>query len=359
MQDLTPGASKRWAGRAERGTDPRAGFQRPPGLRLRATSGGLTASIAAILVALVAATGLGCGESVVEAKAAPDLSDRPIRVVTTIGMITDIVENLGGPRVEVTGLMGPGIDPHVYKASEGDVIELAEADAVFYGGLHLEAKLAEVFERMRGRVRTFAVTDGIPRSLLLTSAAFAGNYDPHVWFDVTLWMRATEAVRQALTRLDRVHAALYRVNTRRYLARLRELHAYVQRRAALVPRERRVIITAHDAFNYFGRRYGFEVRGLQGISTASEAGTADVRALAEFIVERKIPAVFVESSVSPRALEAVREAVQSRGFDVSIGRQLFSDAMGDPGTPEGTYVGMVRHNIDSIVAGLLGQKPDA
>jgi manganese/zinc/iron transport system substrate-binding protein len=250
--------------------------------------------------------------------------------------------------------MGPGIDPHVYKASEGDVIRLADADVVFFNGLHLEAKLAEVFERMQGRVRTEAVTDGIPPSRLLSPAGFSGAHDPHVWFDVGLWMRAAEHVRDTLAELDPSHATQYRQNAKVYLRELAELDRYVRARAAEVPRRSRVIITAHDAFSYFGRAYGFEVRGLQGISTATEAGTGDVQELAEFIVERRIPALFVETSVSPRMVSAVREAVRSRGFDVEVGGELFSDAMGEPGTPEGTYVGMVRHNVDSIVTGLRG-----
>ena len=310
----------------------------------------------ACALAVACLLAVGCGQQVVAA-ADPDLSaEETIDVVTTTGMITDVVENVGGERVHVTGLMGPGVDPHLYKASERDVIDLAEADVVFYNGLHLEAKLADVFERMEGRAATFAVTDSIPRGKLLAPPAFAGAYDPHVWFDVSLWMRAAEHVRDVLSRLDRAHAADYRANARRYLAELAGLDRYVRRQAERVPRARRVIVTAHDAFNYFGRAYGFEVRGLQGISTASEAGTGDVRGLADFIAERRIPAIFVESSVSPRAIQAVREAVRSRGFDVEIGAQLYSDAMGDPGTPEGTYVGMVRHNVDAIVAGLLGEE---
>ena len=301
---------------------------------------------------LIAALLVGCGQAAVGG-VAEDLSDRQIAVVTTTGMVTDLVENVGGKRVEVVGLMGPGVDPHLYRASEGDVIDLAEADVVFYNGLHLEARLGEVFERMEGRTRAFAVTDSIPRSRLLTPPGFAGAHDPHAWFDVTLWAEAAKRVRDALVEVDPAHAGLYRKNAAAYVRALEALHRYVQRQARRIPKERRVIVTAHDAFNYFGRAYGFEVRGLQGISTAAEAGTADVSELAEFVVERRIPAMFVESSVPPRFIEAVQEAVRARGFDVAIGGQLYSDAMGDPGTPEGTYVGMVRHNIDSIVAGLL------
>lgn len=282
------------------------------------------------------------------------LDGGPIRVVTTIGMITDAVERVGGTRVSVEGLMGPGIDPHLYKASEGDLRRIERADVVFYGGLHLEAKMADVLERIGERRATQAVTAGIPESQLLTPAQFSGQHDPHVWFDVRLWMQAVEQVRDTLAELDPGSAGLYRANAERYLAELDQLDAYVRAQAARVPAQRRVIITAHDAFNYFGEAYGFEVRGLQGISTAAEAGAGDVQRLARFIAENEIPALFVESSVSSRTIEAVREAVRARGLDVVIGGSLFSDAMGDPGTPEGTYIGMVRHNVDTIVAGLLG-----
>jgi manganese/zinc/iron transport system substrate-binding protein len=282
-------------------------------------------------------------------------SGSPIQAVATIGMITDIVQIVGGERVEVAGLMGPGVDPHLYKASEGDVALLANADIIFYNGLHLEAQLGEVLERMQAQASTVAVTDGIDRSLLLTPPEFQGAADPHVWFDVTLWMAAVETVRDSLSELDPEGAEMYAQNSSNYLSELEDLHQYVQSQAERVPGDKRVLITAHDAFNYFGRAYGFEVRGLQGISTATEVSTADVQELAAFIVERQIPALFVESSVPQRTIEAVQAAVRSQGFDVQIGGQLYSDAMGDPGTPEGSYTGMVRHNIDTIVAALLGE----
>lgn len=295
----------------------------------------------------------GCSRG--EPPTGDDPAARKLRAVATIGMITDIVGRVGGERLAVTGLMGPGVDPHLYKAREGDVTRLAEADVIFYNGLHLEAGMTRVFERMRGRVRAVAVTDAIDRTLLLAPPEFEGNYDPHLWFDVRLWMRAVERVRDALADLDPGHAEAYRRNTARYLEELAALHDYVTARAASLPADRRVLITAHDAFNYFGRAYGFEVRGLQGISTAAEAGTADIQELARFIAARRIPAIFVESSVSPRTLEAVKAAVRARGFRVEIGGELFSDAMGDAGTPEGTYVGMIRHNIDTIVTALQGE----
>ena len=284
------------------------------------------------------------------------IGERTINVVTTTGMIADIVGNVGGERVNAEALMGPGVDPHLYKASEGDVRLLQEADIVFYNGLHLEAQMGEVLERMNDfGVRTVAVADEIDPSLLQSPPEFAGNYDPHVWFDVTLWMKAVDQVKEALVELDPANAAVYQANADAYLSELEGLHQYVLDQANTIPAEQRILITAHDAFNYFGRAYGFEVRGLQGISTEAQAGTADVQALADYIVEKQIPAIFVESSVPQRNVEAVQAAVQAQGFDVLIGGSLFSDAMGTEGTPEGTYIGMVRHNIDTIVEALAGE----
>lgn len=283
-----------------------------------------------------------------------DLALRPIRAVATTGMVADVIKNVAGKRVDVTGLMGPGVDPHLYKPSERSVIALADADVIFYNGLHLESGMGKVFERMDGAVQTVATTDGIDRAHLSSPPEFQGNYDPHVWFDVQLWMATVNTVRDAFIEMDPQHAQTYRDNAAAYLAELATLDEYVRSQAEKIPEEKRVLITAHDAFNYFGRAYGFEVRGLQGISTASEAGTADVQGLADFIVERGIPAIFVESSVPTRTIEAVQAAVRARGAEVQIGGQLFSDAMGSAGTPEGSYPGMVRHNIDTLVRALSG-----
>jgi manganese/zinc/iron transport system substrate-binding protein len=276
-----------------------------------------------------------------------------VQVVATTSIIADAAREVGGIRVDVTGLMGPGIDPHLYKASEGDVQRLAGARLVLYNGLHLEAKMADVLERMRGSVRTVAVADAIPKDRLLAPPEFGGAWDPHVWHDPGLWRLAVERVRDALIATDSAGATIYTGNAERYLARLDSLDAWVRAETARVPEEVRVLVTAHDAFNYFGRAYGVEVRGLQGISTATEAGTADVRTLADFIAERRIPAVFVESSIPRRTIEAVQAAVRARGHDVAIGGQLFSDALGDAGTPAGTYEGMIRHNVSTLVGALL------
>jgi manganese/zinc/iron transport system substrate-binding protein len=289
----------------------------------------------------------GCALPVEEA------DDGRVRVVANTGMIGDMVENVGAGRVRVQTMMGPGVDPHLYKASEGDVRRLFRADLIFFNGLHLEARMGDVLEHMEGRVRTVALGRAIDPARLLSPPEFEGAFDPHIWFDVSLWMEAVPRVRDALIEHDPAHAELYRANAVRYREELEELHGYVLAQAARVPAEQRVLVTAHDAFNYFGRAYGFEVRGLQGISTATEAGTADVQQLAAFIADRRIPAVFVEASIPRRTIEAVQAAVRARGFAVEIGGELFSDSLGDPERGEGTYAGIVRHNIDTIVAALL------
>ena len=249
--------------------------------------------------------------------------------------------------------MGPGIDPHLYKASAGDVRRMSSARAIFYNGLHLEGKMSEVLEAMNDRgVTTVAVAECNPEEDLISSPGFSGVHDPHIWFDVGLWMRAGDCVRDALVELDPEHSEAYRVRADAYRAELEALEAWVRERVAALPEEQRVLVTAHDAFSYFGRAYGFEVRGLMGISTAAEAGTADVQKLAEFIATRKIPAVFVESSVPPRYVEALQEAVVARGFDVAIGGSLYSDALGDLGGPAESYIGTVRSNVEAIVSAL-------
>lgn len=294
----------------------------------------------------------GCGN---QADAA-DSADGTLKIVTTTSMITDITQQVAGEHATVTGLMGAGIDPHLYVASEGDVTSLQEAEIIFHNGLFLEAQMEDIFGQLAERKTVVAVAGTIDPSRLLPWANYADEYDPHVWFDVSLWMQATETVRDTLMTVDAANAADYEANAAAYLVELSELDAYVKQQANRVPAEQRILVTAHDAFHYFGRAYGFDVRGLQGISTASEAGTADVQALADFIVEKQLPAIFIESSVPVRTIEALQAAVRAKGAEVSIGGQLFSDAMGDPGTPEGSYIGMVRHNIDTIVGALLGGK---
>jgi manganese/zinc/iron transport system substrate-binding protein len=277
---------------------------------------------------------------------------RPIRAVCTIGMVADIVQVVGGDRVAATGLMGAGVDPHLYKASEGDVRKLAEADIIFYNGLNLEGKMGDLFVRMSSTRPTIPVTENMDPKRLREPPEFAGHYDPHVWFDVTLWISAVQRVEQALARLDPAHAADYAKRASAYTNELRQLDEFVAARMAEIPRSRRVLVTAHDAFGYLGARYDIEVVALQGISTATEAGLGDVKRIVDLVVERKLKAIFVESSVPRRTIEAVVEAARARGHEVAIGGSLFSDALGDPGTPEGTYIGMVKHNANAIADAL-------
>jgi len=307
--------------------------------------------IIGILFALLATVLTACAAE----QQKTDMADRKINVVTTIGMIADAAENVGGERVNVTALMGPGVDPHLYKARESDVNRMAQADVIFYNGIQLEAQMINVFQQMSAQTKTFAVSESIDESKLLASIEYEGSHDPHVWFDVELWMIVVEAIRDNLIVMDPQSQSIYEQNTVDYLAKLEELHNYAVEQANRVPEKQRVLITAHDAFQYFGEAYGFEVRGLQGISTETEAGTADVRELVDFIVEREINAIFIETSVPERNIQAVQAAVEARGHSVKIGGELFSDAMGNPETEEGTYIGMVRYNIDTIINALLDE----
>ncbi|NHN30062.1 metal ABC transporter solute-binding protein, Zn/Mn family [Paenibacillus agricola] len=279
-------------------------------------------------------------------------STNKIKVTATIGMITDVVKQVGGDHVEVTGLMKPGVDPHLYKASQGDIQKLDKADVIFYSGLHLEGKMADILEKMGEKKTSVAVSDHIDRAKLRSGAEMSTEYDPHIWFDVRHWMKATESIRDTLAKQDPAHAQDYQKNAAAYLLQLEALHKEVVEKMSSIPQQSRVLVTAHDAFGYFGDAYGVKVMGLQGMSTASEAGTKDVTDLRDFLVNNKIKAVFIESSVPRKAIDAVIQGAKEKGHDLKIGGELFSDAMGEDGTPEGTYIGMVRHNVDTIVKAL-------
>jgi manganese/zinc/iron transport system substrate-binding protein len=268
-------------------------------------------------------------------------------------MVADVARRVAGPHARVESLMGPGVDPHLFKPSEGDVRRLSEADLILYSGLNLEGKMGDILVGLARRGRpVLAVTETIPREKLREPPEFQGHYDPHVWFDVGLWALTIRPIQKELAALDPAHAADFERNASALEAELAALDLEAEKRIAEVPEPGRVLVTAHDAFGYFGRRYRIDVVGLQGISTVAEAGLRDVERLTDLIVARKVKAVFIESSVSPRAIEAVQKACESRGHRVAIGGQLFSDAMGPAGTPEGTYPGMVRHNLKTIVEAL-------
>lgn len=275
-----------------------------------------------------------------------------LNVVTTTTMITDLVKNIGGDSLNIQGLMGSGVDPHLYKASEGDVSKLTNADVVFYSGLHLEGKLVDVFEKMGRNTNTIALAEVLDKSKLIGSEYFASNYDPHIWFNIQYWKQLTNYLTEQLSQLDPKNAAYFEANKTTYLKELDALETEIKTTIATLPQEKRILVTAHDAFNYFGEAYGFEVVGLQGLSTATEAGVQDVQNLAKLIIDKKVKAIFVESSVPKRTIEALQQAVLSKGFQVAIGGTLYSDALGNAGTTEGTYLGMFRYNINTIVSGL-------
>ncbi len=281
--------------------------------------------------------------------------DAEVRVTSTTNFITDVVGVVGGDRVGVDGLLGPGVDPHLYKASAGDVTRLREADIVFYNGLYLEAKMEDVFEEIGEDKPVVAVTEGMPREQLLSPPAGAApeeEYDPHVWFNVALWKNAVKAVRDGLIEVDPEGAATYRRNAAAYLKELTRLDVETERKIASIPERRRVLVTSHDAFRYLGDRYDIDVAAIQGISTAGEATTEDIERVAELIAVRGVKAVFIESSVPPQTIEAVLASAAEQGQEAVIGGELFSDAAGEQGTPEGTYVGMVESNVNNLVEGL-------
>ena len=283
----------------------------------------------------------------------------PYGVTATTGMVADIVRQVAGEKAAVTGIIGEGVDPHLYKPTRNDVAALMSADVCFYNGLMLEGKMSDTLIKVGRRGKpVFAVTELIDEECLLEPPEFLGHFDPHMWMDVRAWMKAIEAVAEALAEFDPSHTQDYRANAARYIEELHELDDYVRRVIATIPREKRVLITAHDAFNYFGRSYDIEVRGIQGISTESEAGLKDINRLVDQIVNSGIRAVFVETSVSDKNVLALVEGAGARKHKVIIGGWLFSDAMGRPGTYEGTYIGMLDHNATTITRALGGDAPE-
>ena len=280
------------------------------------------------------------------------------RIVTTVGMVTDIVREVVGDHGEVIGLLSAGVDPHLYKPTREDVLQLSGANVVFYGGLMLEGRLEESLKKLRDGKPVVGVAESLDRALLRKPPEFEGHFDPHVWMDIKLWSQCVEAVTQTMTKFDANHAAEFASRSEAYRQKLTKLDEYVRRSIESIPEQQRVLVTAHDAFGYFARAYGMEVKSVQGISTESEAGVADVNALVDFLVERKIGAIFVESSVSDKNLTAVIEGAGKRGWTVKIGGELFSDAMGAEGTYEGTYIGMLDHNATTIAQALGGRVPE-
>lgn len=284
----------------------------------------------------------------------PAARAKPLNVVATTSMIADAARVVGGDKIKVTALMGAGVDPHLYKASPGDLRTLSDADIILYNGLHLEGKLADVLVRMARQHPVYAVTETIDEKLLREPPEFAGMHDPHVWFDVTLWISAVECTREMLVRHDPANKGVFEKNAEKYVTELRQLHEWTKTQIASIPQKARLMVTAHDAFGYFGRAYNIEVLSIQGLSTESEASLREINKLVDTLVAREVKAVFVESSVPRKTIESLVEGCKARGHKVVIGGELFSDALGQPGTPEGTYIGMVKHNVNTIRNALAG-----
>lgn len=283
----------------------------------------------------------------------------PLHLVVTTGMLADAVREVGGERVEVKALMGSGIDPHTYRQTRSDIAAMTRADAVFWHGLYLEAQLEDFFSQLGKRKTVVALAERLPRGQLLASEEYPDRFDPHVWMDPELWQGVVQSAADALAALEPESEALFRANAERYRQQIATLQAYAHKVLGSVPESARVLVTAHDAFNYFGRAYGYEVMGIQGISTESEAGLHQVEHLVRLLVERRIAAVFVESSVSERNVRALVEGAARQGWSVRIGGELFSDAMGRPGSYEGTYIGMLDHNLTTIARALGGDAPES
>lgn len=302
-----------------------------------------------LFLIIVATSVFACAHN--EKEKVISIDKKPI-VVTTTGMLADLVKNVGGDSVEVQALMGPGVDPHLFKATQGDLTTLRKADLIFYNGLHLEGKMGEIFQKL-GQLKTVvAVAENLPTDKLYENADFQGNYDPHIWFDVMLWSEGISVVLDNLIKIDSSAAEYYTQNAKKYQTSLIQLHAQVQKQIGQLEENERILVTAHDAFNYFGRAYGMEVRGLQGISTLSEFGLRDRVELVDYIIENQIKAIFVESSVSKKNIESIVEGCKQKGHEVRIGGTLYSDAMGEPDTPAGNYIGMVQANVNTIVSSL-------
>lgn len=285
--------------------------------------------------------------------------EHPINVVGTVGMVCDLVRSVGGDHVKVTQICGSGVDPHSFSPSSEDVKLISKADIVFYNGLMLEGKMGQVLKTVGRRKPVVAVAEALDPSVLLKPDEFEGHFDPHVWMDVSAWANCVNVIAQRLGKFDPQHADEYLANAADLKEELDSLHEYAKRVLSSVPEDRRILITSHDAFNYFGRAYGLDVRGVQGISTESEAGIQRINELVDLLVEKKVQAVFTETSVDPSMIEALIEGARNRGHEVTSGQKLFSDAMGADGTYRGTYIGMLDHNITTVAIGLGGDAPQS
>ncbi|SDX84756.1 manganese/zinc/iron transport system substrate-binding protein [Aidingimonas halophila] len=287
----------------------------------------------------------------------PAASEERLDIVATTGMVADTLHQIGGDHISIRNLMGPGVDPHLYRQTRSDIAAMTRADAIFWNGLYLEAQLEEFLFRLSEHRPVFALGEAVPEDQRLSHEDYSDQYDPHIWMDPQRWRYVAEAARDALIELDPEHREDYQANAEDFLTQLDRLDEYARKTLSSVPESSQILVTAHDAFGYLGDAYGYDVLGIQGFSTESEAGLARIENLVDLLVERQISAIFIESSVPRRNIEALIEGAASQGHDVSVGGELFSDAMGPAGTYEGTYIGMIDHNVTYITRALGGEAP--
>ncbi len=281
-----------------------------------------------------------------------DSINKKIQVVATIAQIGEPIELIGGDRIEVRSLMGPGVDPHLYEATQGDISTLQDADIILYNGLHLEGNMVEIFDNLKDTKTTLAIGETIAEERLLKDEE--GAIDPHIWFDLDLWKEALESATEELKKHSPEDADYFEQNKQNYFKKIDELKQEAIEKLSSIPEGQRVLVTAHDAFGYFGRMYDIEVVGLQGLSTEDEVGLSDIQSTVQLLIDKQVPAVFVESSINQNSINAVIEGASQEGLDVTLGGELYSDAMGEAGTEDGTYIGMYRHNVNTIFEGLKG-----
>lgn len=272
-------------------------------------------------------------------------------MVCTTSILADTAQNIAGDQWHITSLMGPGVDPHTYHATEQDVHALAHAELILYHGLHLEGKIVHLLEQMNRYTKSVGVCELLPKEYLIESE-MQGIYDPHVWHDVALWKLVATYILHTLVEHDPEHKDQYTARAQAYLDKLTNLEREIIESIQSIVPSQRVLITAHDAFSYYGLRYGIQVLGLQGVSTDAEAGTRDIQELVQFIVGNKIKAIFVESSISPRNIQAVQNGARAQSWQVAIGPELYSDALGDSESAAKSYIDMIRYNTQAIKSAL-------
>jgi manganese/zinc/iron transport system substrate-binding protein len=318
----------------------------------------LSSACGALCIVLMAFLSSGCQDTADQSPTSKTATPQPIKALATVGMVADLVKQIGGGHATVTQLMGPGVDPHLYKATRDDMQQIMSADVVFSSGLMLEGRLEDTLKKVGEKRPVFAITSRLPVDMLLAPDGAGGHPDPHVWMDVAAWTSCIDVIVDALSEQDSKYTDVFLGNADSLKEQLQALHEYGLSSIASIPESNRILVTSHDAFSYFGRAYGLKVVGVQGLSTESEAGLQRINELVDLLVDSKVVAVFVESSVPQKNILALIDGAKSRGHDVKVGGELFSDAMGAEDSYEGTYVGMLDHNITTVARALGGAVPD-